>query len=47
MTKLEMLNYIARSGIVVDFDYKYLMTRSKNYITQLYNRAVAYAANSK
>lgn len=47
MTKSEMLNYIARSGIVVDFDRKYLITRSKSYITSLYNKAVAYAANNK
>jgi hypothetical protein len=43
LTKVEMLNYIQKTGMVIDFDYKYLQRRTKDDITDLYNRAVQYA----
>ena len=43
MTKVEMLNYIKKTGMVVDFDYKYLMRYTRDRITDLYNQAVQYA----
>lgn len=43
MTKVEMLNYIKETGMVIDFDYKYLKRHTKEYITDLYDRAVQYA----
>lgn len=42
MTKKEMLIYIKESGMVIDFDYNYLYRRSKDYIKDLYQRAVEY-----
>ena len=43
MTKTEMLNFIETTGMVIDFDRKYLMRKSKDYIKGLYNSAVIYA----
>ena len=43
MTKVEMLNYIEKTGMVIDFDAKYLMRQTKDRITRLYNQAVQYA----
>lgn len=40
MTKAEMLKTIEKSNIVVDFDYNYLMHKSKEYIISLYERAI-------
>ena len=42
MTKKEMLKYIEESGMVIDFDYNYLYRRSKDYIDNLYQRAIKY-----
>lgn len=42
MTKKEMLQYIEKSGMVIDFSYNYLYRRDKNYINNLYNRAIKY-----
>jgi hypothetical protein len=44
MTKSKMLDFIETTGMVIDFDRKYLMRRSKDYIRGLYDAAVAYAA---
>lgn len=44
MTKEKMLNFIESTGMVIDFDRKYLMRRSKEYITGLYVAAMHYAA---
>ena len=44
MSKEKMLNFIEATGMVVDFDRKYLMRRSKEYITSLYVGAMCYAA---
>lgn len=43
MTKAKMLDFIEKTGMVIDFDRKYLMRRSKEYIEDLYNRAINYA----
>ena len=44
MTKAEMLKTIEKSNIVVDFDYNYLMHKSKKYIINLYERAIVFMA---
>ena len=44
MTKEKMLNFIESTGMVIDFDRKYLMRRSKEHITGLYVAAMHYAA---
>lgn len=46
MTKEKMLNFIEATGMVIDFDRKYLMRRSKEYITGLYVSAMRYAART-
>lgn len=43
MTKTEMLNFIETTGMIVNFDRKYLMRKSKDYIKGLYDGAVVYA----
>lgn len=47
MTKTKMLDFIEKTGICVDFDRKYLMRKSKQYICGLYDAAVRYAARNK
>ena len=47
MTKTKMLDFIEKSGVVIDFDRKYLMRKSKDYIQGLYDAAVQYAARKK
>ena len=47
MTKTEMLNFIETTGMVINFDRKYLMRRSKDYISHLYDAAILYAAKNK
>jgi hypothetical protein len=44
MTKAEMLKAIEKSKMVVDFDYNYLMRKSKEYIINLYERAIIFMA---
>ena len=44
MTKTKMLDFIESTGMVIDFDRKYLMRKSKDYIQGLYNAAIAFAA---
>jgi hypothetical protein len=46
MTKEKMLNFIEATGMVIDFDRKYLMRRSKEYITGLYISAMRYATRT-
>lgn len=46
MTKEKMLNFIEATGMVIDFDRKYLMRRSKEYITGLYISAMHYATRT-
>ena len=46
MTKTEMLNFIEASGMVVNFDRKYLMRKSKDYIAGMYDSAVLYSARN-
>ena len=43
MTKTKMLNFIESTGMVIDFDRKYLMRKSKEYIQGLYNAAIDFA----
>jgi hypothetical protein len=45
MTKAMMIDYIEKSGCVVDFDKAYLQRKSKEYITRLYTHAVQYNKN--
>ena len=47
MTKTAMINYIEETGCVVDFDRKYLMRKSREYIVRLYEHAKAYAAKKE
>ena len=47
MTKTEMLNFIETTGMVINFDRKYLMRKSKDYINGLYDAAILYAAKNK
>lgn len=44
MTKGKMLDFIESTGMVVNFDRKYLMRKSKTYIIGLYDAAVLFAA---
>lgn len=43
MTKAKMLDCIEKTGMVINFDRKYLMRKSKEYIKGLYDRAINYA----
>lgn len=42
MTKEKMLDFIEKTGMVVDFDRKYLMRKSKESIERLYDMAIIY-----
>ena len=44
MTKKQMIDYIESANFVVDFDRKYLMRKSKDYLQGLYDAAVVYVA---
>ena len=44
MTKKQMIDYIESANFVVDFDRKYLMRKSKDYLQGLYHAAVIYVA---
>ena len=44
MTKTKMLDFIESTGMVIDFDRKYLMRKSKDYIQGLYDAAIAFVA---
>lgn len=46
MTKKEMLDFIEKTGMVVNFDYNYLMRHSKAYVESLYNQAVKFSKKS-
>lgn len=37
MTKTALVDAIEKSGLVADFDRKYLMRKSKSYLVNLYN----------
>lgn len=43
MTKTKMLDFIEKTEMIIDFDRKYLMRRSKEYIKRLYDMAINYA----
>ena len=42
MTKAMMIDVIEKSGMVVDFDRKYLMKKDKQYLERLYNHCVKF-----
>ena len=42
MTKAKMLNFIEKTGVVVNFNRKYLMRWDKKYIKRLYDMAIIY-----
>lgn len=44
MTKERMLDFIEKTKMVIDFDRKYLMRKSKSYITGLYDAAIIFEA---
>ena len=44
MTKEKMIDFIEKTGMVIDFDRKYLMRKSKSYIQGLYDASVVYMA---
>ena len=46
MTKTEMLDFIEKTGMIIDFDRNYLMRKTKARIVDLYNRAVVYAGKA-
>lgn len=46
MTKTEMLDFIEKTGMIIDFDRNYLMKKTKARIVVLYNRAVVYAGKA-
>lgn len=37
MTKSALIDAIEKSGLVIDFDRKYLMRKDKSYLVRLYN----------
>ena len=43
MTKTAMINYIKKTGMVLDFSRSYFNRMSKDRVTDLYNRAKEYA----
>lgn len=45
MTKAMMIDYIEKSGCVVNFDRAYLKRKDKEYIARLYAHAVQYNKN--
>ena len=47
MKKTEMVNFIGSTGMVIDFDSKWLMRKTKQYIENLYNQAVEYSKKNK
>jgi hypothetical protein len=47
MTKNEMLDFIETTGMVIDFDRKYLMRKSKTYIADLHEAAILYAQKNR
>lgn len=44
MTKVEMINVIEKSGMVVNFSRSYFMARPKSYVESMYLDAVAFMA---
>ena len=46
MTKEKMLNFVEKTGMVVDFDRKSLMRKPKSYIQGLYDAAVRFATKN-
>ncbi len=47
MTKTMLVNEIEKSGMVVDFDRKYLMRKDKRYLEWLYNHCQRCIENKK
>ena len=45
MTKKEMINYIEKSGMVIDFSRSYFEKMLKAKVEYFYNLAVKYVAN--
>jgi len=43
MTKLEMVNYIEKSGMVINFNHNRFMRMLKERVEDYYNRAVQYS----
>lgn len=43
MTKAMMIDYIEKSGCVVNFDRAYLQRKDREYIARLYAHAVQYS----
>lgn len=39
MTKKELLNFIEQSNVIIDFDYNYLMRKSKATLLRYYELA--------
>ena len=42
MTKKEMVKVIEKSGVVIDFDEKYIMRKSKAKVEDYYEAALKY-----
>lgn len=42
MTKAAMIDVIEQSNMVIDFDRKYLMRKTKDYIIRLYEHCKKY-----
>lgn len=43
LTKSAMIDYIEKTGMVIDFDRNYLLRKTRAYIVELYSRANMYA----
>lgn len=47
MTKAQMINYIEKSGMMVNFSRSYLEKRLKSEVERLYIMAVKYTASKR
>ena len=47
MTKSEMLDFIEKTGMIIDFNRNFLMQKSKDKIQDYYERAKIYESNKK
>ena len=47
MKKSEMINFIEKTGMIINFDRNYLMKQTKDKIQDFYSRAKVYESNKK
>lgn len=46
MTKMQMIEVIEKSGIVVNFSKSYFMARPKSFVERIYEDALAFMAKN-